>query len=71
MGGKKNKAALPTPVTWRETADVATAGKEWLIYMKGNPGGTHSFPLTKMPKSMQLNIIIAFYHCGVRVTLLC
>lgn len=41
--------------------DVAMAGKECLIYMKGNPGGTHSFPLTTLPKTMKKNVIIAFY----------
>lgn len=51
--------------------DVATAGKERLIYMKGNPGVTHSFPLTKLPKTLQLNVIIAFYKCGVPATLHC
>lgn len=40
--------------------DVATAGKERLIYMKGNPGVTRSFPLTMLPKTLQLTVIIAF-----------
>lgn len=47
------------------------ARKECLIYMKGNPGGIHSFPLTTLLKTMHCyktnHVIIAFYICGVFV----
>lgn len=65
------KAVLPIVTRRGSFTDVAMAGKEWLIYMKGNPGVTHSFPLSTLPKTLQLNIIIAFYKCGVHATLHC
>lgn len=65
------KAVLPIVTRRGSFTDVAMAGKEWLIYMKGNPGVTHSFPLSTLPKTLQLNIIIAFYKCGIHAILHC